>query len=475
MEEGQGLNLDKALEIAENCEKVDTQLAAMATEGPGVKGKEEDSANVNRIEDNKKGPGKNLQLTCYRRGRPGHLGKDPNCPARGQSCRNCGLEGHFQERCKTKHKREGGKGKTKRHRYPKGGSANMVDTQDDEDDSEYAFTVGDKKQEKIEVIIGGCKLSMIIDSGASTNIIDKQTWEWLKRNKVKCKSTHSDKKLFAYASQTPLDVLGTFSCEVSAGRNTANAEFCVINGKGDPLLGRDTATSLGVLKIGIDVAAVNTSLQTIGEVLQKKNWKTELNIYLAAYRTLPHPTTGVSPGELLFGRKIRTKLPELSDVHVEQGVCDRDGEQKSKSKSYADSRRGARPSEVLPGDQVLVQQEKRDKLSTWFNPTPYTVVSKHGDSLIVQPQQGAQYSRNTAHVKKLRHQACRKEQCQKQVKKRRNRFNSRVCRRNQMWLRPKFQLKDTQLPNQRFHSGDRIMFTIAPFVFLSKKGRDVVY
>ena len=54
LEEGQGLNLEKALEIAENCEKVDTQLAAMATEGPGVKGKDEDSANVNRIEDKKK-------------------------------------------------------------------------------------------------------------------------------------------------------------------------------------------------------------------------------------------------------------------------------------------------------------------------------------------------------------------------------------------------------------------------------------
>ena len=55
---------------------------------------------------------------------------------------------------------------------------------------------------------------------------------------------------------------------------------------------------------------------------EKKNWKTELNIYLAAYRALPHPTTGVSPAELLFGRKIRTKLPELSDVRVEQGVRD---------------------------------------------------------------------------------------------------------------------------------------------------------
>ena len=75
---------------------------------------------------------------------------------------------------------------------------------------------------------------MIIDSGARINIIDKQTWEWLKRNKVECKSARSDKKLYAYASHTPLDVIGTFSCEVSTGRNTINAEFCVINGKGDP-------------------------------------------------------------------------------------------------------------------------------------------------------------------------------------------------------------------------------------------------
>ena len=29
------------------------------------------------------------------------------------------------------------------------------------------------------------------------------------------------------------------------------------------------------------------------------------------YRTTPHSTTGVTPAELLFGRKIATKLPEL--------------------------------------------------------------------------------------------------------------------------------------------------------------------
>lgn len=68
---------------------------------------------------------------------------------------------------------------------------------------------------------------------------------------------------------------------------------------------------------------------------EKKEWKREVNIYPAAWRDLPHPTTGVNPSELLFGRKVRTKLPELSDVHVKQGMHNRDSEQKSKSKAYA--------------------------------------------------------------------------------------------------------------------------------------------
>ena len=146
----------------------------------------------------------------------------------------------------------------------------MVGCHDEEEEPVNAFTVGGGNEEKIEVIVGGCKLNMIIDSGASTNIIDKETWEWLKKNKVKCESARSSRKLYAYASQTPLDVIGTFSCEVSAGSNTASAKFCVINGEGDPLLGKDTATSLGVLKIGIGIAAVSADPKTIGGILQQK-------------------------------------------------------------------------------------------------------------------------------------------------------------------------------------------------------------
>ena len=141
---------------------------------------------------------------------------------------------------------------------------------DEGEDSVYAFTVDDKKQEKIEVTVGGCKLNMIIDSGASANVVDKQTWEWLKKNRVKCKSARSDKKLYTYASQVPLEIIGTFHCEVSAGCNSVNADFYVISGKGESLLGKDTAMSLGALKMGVDVATVSTNPRNIGDTLQEK-------------------------------------------------------------------------------------------------------------------------------------------------------------------------------------------------------------
>ena len=60
---------------------------------------------------------------------------------------------------------------------------------------------------------------------------------------------------------------------------------------------------------------------------EKKNWKRELTTYLAAYRSQRHTSTGVSPAEFLFGHKMRTKLPELSNLRVEQEVRDRDSEQ----------------------------------------------------------------------------------------------------------------------------------------------------
>ncbi|XP_062704190.1 uncharacterized protein K02A2.6-like [Aedes albopictus] len=75
-----------------------------------------------------------------------------------------------------------------------------------------------------------------------------------------------------------------------------------------------------------------------------QDWRVELQTFLLTYRASNHSTTGRSPAEMMFGRRIRTKLPQLSNIRVDdEAARDRDAVQKEKGKEYSDSRRGARP------------------------------------------------------------------------------------------------------------------------------------
>ena len=121
-------------------------------------------------------------------------------------------------------------------------------------------------------------------------------------------------------------------------------------------------------------------------VVEGKNWKQELYKFLRQYRATPHTTTNVSPNEALNGRKLKTTLPEVSPASARQNamqetrktMAERDAEQKAKIKAYADSKLGTKPSDIKPGDTVLVRQPKKNKLSTPFNPEPFVVQAKKG-------------------------------------------------------------------------------------------------
>ena len=66
---------------------------------------------------------------------------------------------------------------------------------------------------------------------------------------------------------------------------------------------------------------------------EARDWKNELDKCLIMYRNTPHSVTGVCPSQLLFGHKLRTKLPELIDYKVDDiSVRDRDAENKEKGK-----------------------------------------------------------------------------------------------------------------------------------------------
>lgn len=182
---------------------------------------------------------------CYRCGHGDHLANDSACPAKGQTCRKCNGKDHYAKVCKSK-------GKERQ-------TVRCVETDDqDTGNRNYAFVVeDDSNTERVTFDVGGVDLLLLIDSGASSNIVDENTWEMLKSKKIKCVSTKAvNKLLYTYSSKVPLPVMGVFKCHVKLGKCDTEAEFTVIQGQGEPLLGRKTAIELGVLRVGTNIAAV---------------------------------------------------------------------------------------------------------------------------------------------------------------------------------------------------------------------------
>ena len=95
-----------------------------------------------------------------------------------------------------------------------------------------------------------------MDSGAAVNLIDAKLWERLKKQNITCKSEKTTRKLFAYGSDKPLDLLGKFNTqvnlEISENVQEVQAYLYVLKGVGPALLGRQTAQQLSVLSIGVN-------------------------------------------------------------------------------------------------------------------------------------------------------------------------------------------------------------------------------
>jgi hypothetical protein len=109
----------------------------------------------------------------------------------------------------------------------------------------------------------------------------------------------------------------------------------------------------------------------------------------------------MSPAEILFGKKINTKLPDLtikSPTHNTIGKKDKD---KLKMKTHFENKHCVKPSQFKVGDSVLVKQEKKDKLTTPFNPTPLKIKEEKGSMITATDGQNKIITRNSSHFKKV--------------------------------------------------------------------------
>ena len=115
---------------------------------------------------------------CFRCSKTDHLARDRNCPARNKKCNACGQIGHFAVCCKVKERKRRARDAEKEDNTQSGAYQVMGDPGSGSQDF-YAFLVGVVESSsggEVNLNVGGVMLfGVLIDSGASCNLIDRAT------------------------------------------------------------------------------------------------------------------------------------------------------------------------------------------------------------------------------------------------------------------------------------------------------------
>ncbi|XP_063634881.1 uncharacterized protein K02A2.6-like [Cydia splendana] len=260
---GDSITLEKIVTEANTLEVVNDQLE-IYDKKQGSSEKKEENQEVNAIYNRNKKDGayrtkkeethrRNNTIPCGRCGKKNHQTDYKECPALDKTCFGCGKMGHFRQYCRT----SGMKRKLDNHssRNIKGNKKARVEV-------DYVFNIDNDAI--IECVLGGIKTDLLVDSGCRPNLITGETWETLKSLGAIATNQTSNptRSLMPYGSHTPLNVKGSFETTIKANGREEYATVYVIAGGTQDLLGRETATRLGVLKICVDVNKIDEDVKS---------------------------------------------------------------------------------------------------------------------------------------------------------------------------------------------------------------------
>lgn len=180
-----------------------------------------------------------MQITCNRCGRRGHAECDS---AKGKNCRQCGKTGHFARACRS------GSSRDRQLNAIPDEEEGVTLLQDAAPEEQSVFHINsDPTSARVSCTIGGAAMEILIDSGAGCNIMDTETFERLPE---KPPLQPASRRLFAYGSSEPLQLRGKVTLPISVFGIHCEATFYIFQGRATTVLGRQTATDMGVLRIG---------------------------------------------------------------------------------------------------------------------------------------------------------------------------------------------------------------------------------
>jgi hypothetical protein len=183
------------------------------------------------------------------------------CPAKGQTCRKCGKRNHFAKACLTKMNTLSkptppqARGQKLKKQVRQVVEQPLTKEATSSSDDEYMFVLGQNTSKPsppvTSVTIKGVDVEMIVDTGASTDVLDETTFERINESESITLQPPT-KRLFAYGSQIQLATLGTFKTQICFKDASHTTLIHVLKGNHGSLLSYKTARSLGIVDIQLN-------------------------------------------------------------------------------------------------------------------------------------------------------------------------------------------------------------------------------
>jgi hypothetical protein len=161
---------------------------------------------------------------------------------------------------------------------------------------EEIFTVqaphsdNNKNNARMSLLLNGFPTTLLVDSGASVNVLPLHVYQKVKPQGSKPESTSTC--IYPYGSSQPLEILGACHITVDAFGKRSSVEFVIVNHKGTTILGRDTSMEMGILHVGPPNHHTH-GLHSLAS--EQKNTATEIHTDAAASKATPAPRHSLFP------------------------------------------------------------------------------------------------------------------------------------------------------------------------------------
>jgi len=139
---------------------------------------------------------------------------------------------------------------------------------------------------------------VLVDSVSTCNVIARETWEVLKKKKIKCKSWKSNKKLYSYGPEEPLNTAGEFEAELCYEDRQCAARFVVVEEK-------------AILKIEINSVSKENLLKEFEGIFVGVGKLRDFQAKLHVDESVQPIVQKVRPSPFGLREKIEQKLEEL--------------------------------------------------------------------------------------------------------------------------------------------------------------------